>query len=313
MAVQWKHVTNYEEYLVSNTGLIKSLKTNKLMSINNLRGGYRSLQMNADTLKVHIIVAKEFIPNDDPLKNIVNHIDADRLNNNVSNLEWVTIAENNRHGYIVGNNHTTKRAVLQLTEEGETIRHFESFKEASESTGVDSGSIANVCKGKVHHAGGYRWKFAFANPNELHDNPPDMTNFVQIKGFPNHQISKEGTIYSTRFKKLMKIQINADGYKIVSLANNNNKKTFLVHRLVAEHYIPKIKGKDFVNHIDSNKLNSNVDNLEWMTNSENMIHAHNHKKEKQLEIKKLQTPKLVVKATNGPGEKSGVEEKRLKD
>lgn len=329
---KWKPITDHEDYLISNTGLVKSTKTGKLLSIDNLRGGYKSIHINKKSFKIHRLVAKEFIPNDDPTKTVVNHIDANRLNNCITNLEWVTTAENTKQGYITGNNRVTKRAVLQLDLDGNLIRKFESFKEAYEVTGV-KGNIGLVCKGVRKTMGGYKWQFAEANPNELHEDPPDLDEFVQIKGFVNHQIDRNGNIYSTRFRKMMKVQINADGYKVVSLANNKVKKTFLVHRLVAEHFIPKIEGKDLVNHIDSNKLNSHVDNLEWVNNSENVKHANNQKaikekerkdgsdsdsysdsedseeekyvkKEKKLETKKLQTPKLVVKATNGSGEKS---------
>lgn len=49
-----------------------------------------------------------------------------------------------------------------------------------------------------------------------------------------------------------------------------------VHRMVAETFLEKIEGKDFVNHLDGNKQNNKVDNLEWCTRSENMQHAHDN-------------------------------------
>lgn len=244
------------------------------------------------SVKIHRLVAKAFIPNnEDSNKNVVNHMNGDRLNNNVSNLEWVTTAENTKHGYDVGKNHVTKRRIQKLDDEGNVIEEFESFKEARERTGIDDGSIAKVCKGRQQTAGGFRWRFAEQNPNEVHDLEVDLSEAVEVNGFPNYQIFEDGQIYSIRFKKYLKSQTNADGYRSISLANNNVKKTFLVHRLVAEHFIPKIEGKDLVNHIDSNKQNNHVDNLEWCTNAENMKHAYKNK-DKQ---KKVNDVKRVVK------------------
>lgn len=71
----------------------------------------------------------------------------------------------------------------------------------------------------------------------------------------------------------MKQHFDKDKYLIITL-NNKKKKTFKVHRLVAEHFIPNLQNKPCVNHIDGNKQNNNVNNLEWVTPSENMLHAY---------------------------------------
>lgn len=64
------------------------------------------------------------------------------------------------------------------------------------------------------------------------------------------------------------------GYKMVNLWKNNNVRIAYVHRLVAEAFIPRVLGKNEVNHIDNNKSNNNVENLEWCTQSENVTHAY---------------------------------------
>ncbi len=55
---------------------------------------------------------------------------------------------------------------------------------------------------------------------------------------------------------------------------DGNKNKWMLHRLVAECFIPNPENKQFVNHIDGNKKNAHVDNLEWVTHSENMLHAY---------------------------------------
>lgn len=64
------------------------------------------------------------------------------------------------------------------------------------------------------------------------------------------------------------------GYRRVLLSKNGVKKHFLVHRLIAETFIPKADDRNYVNHKDGNKLNNCVSNLEWCTRSENQIHAY---------------------------------------
>lgn len=65
-------------------------------------------------------------------------------------------------------------------------------------------------------------------------------------------------------------------YKIIRLKLNEKYKTYYVHRLVAETFIPNLENKPMINHIDGNKLNNKVYNLEWCTRQENEIHAWKH-------------------------------------
>ena len=89
---------------------------------------------------------------------------------------------------------------------------------------------------------------------------------------PNYLISNTGRIrrighdidHSTR---------NSKGYLVTDLYSNGTRKTFRVHRLVAEEFIPNPYNKPEVNHIDGNKNNNNYSNLEWVTKKENCRHA----------------------------------------
>ena len=96
-----------------------------------------------------------------------------------------------------------------------------------------------------------------------------ISNYGQIKSltFINKQCKKKR-------EKILKSYINNRGYKIIKLTKNKTKKAFFIHRLVAENFIDNLENKKEVNHIDGNKLNNNVKNLEWCTRSENMHHAY---------------------------------------
>ena len=75
-------------------------------------------------------------------------------------------------------------------------------------------------------------------------------------------------------ERILKNSITKRGYYKISLRNGNQYKTHSVHRLVAKTFIPNINNKTEVNHIDGNKLNNCVENLEWASSSENQIHAY---------------------------------------
>lgn len=79
--------------------------------------------------------------------------------------------------------------------------------------------------------------------------------------------------YVTRKEKILKPYISR-GYYQVSLCIDGKYRHFQVHRLVAEAFIPNPENKPQVNHIDGNKLNNDISNLEWVTRSENQLHAY---------------------------------------
>ena len=88
-------------------------------------------------------------------------------------------------------------------------------------------------------------------------------------------VSNTGEIKGVKSGKIRSKNVNKKGYCFVSgsLGSRSSKITFKVHKAVAETFIPLVDGKNLVNHKDGNKLNNHVDNLEWCTNQENIIHA----------------------------------------
>lgn len=91
-----------------------------------------------------------------------------------------------------------------------------------------------------------------------------------IRVLENYEVSDTGLIRNAKTGRLLKQHIGNDGY----LRTQVDGKTRLVHRLIACAFVPANPGKDFVNHIDGNKQNNCVSNLEWVTQSENMKHAY---------------------------------------
>lgn len=104
---------------------------------------------------------------------------------------------------------------------------------------------------------------------------------IDIKGFEGrYAVSNLGRVksFSTQrrtYDKILKNKITHDGYYETALVGDNLKCKYIrTHRLVAIYFVPNPEGKPEVNHKDGNKLNNNADNLEWVTSSENQIHAY---------------------------------------
>lgn len=94
---------------------------------------------------------------------------------------------------------------------------------------------------------------------------------------PNYEVSTEGNVRNKTSGRLLKPQaFGATGYKQVSLKiqETNKFQKRYIHRLVAQAFIENPENKREVNHIDGNKLNNSLSNLEWVTSSENQIKRH---------------------------------------
>jgi len=94
-----------------------------------------------------------------------------------------------------------------------------------------------------------------------------------IEDFPGYEVSTLGRVRNKESRRLLKGALHHSGYWQYCLRKEGNTKTIFIHRLVAKAFIPNPHYKPQVNHIDGNKLNNKVSNLEWVTNQEN----HDHK------------------------------------
>lgn len=112
-----------------------------------------------------------------------------------------------------------------------------------------------------------------------------MEQWIDIEGYEGlYQVSNLGSIRSLyRFNKaqnrlykgkIRTLCFDRRGYNILVLCKEGTQKTFKVHRLVAHHFITNTNNKTEVNHIDGDKTNNHVNNLEWCTPSENVKHSY---------------------------------------
>ena len=184
----WKWIDGYENmYQVSNLGRVRSVDRyvycevspnklqhlfGKVLKIRTDKKGYATVGLCKDGKqkvgKIHRLVAQAFIPNPLNLPQ-VNHIDGDKTNNNMFNLEWCDNSYNQKHAWKYGlqpnyeesnGRGRPARAVAMLDlNTGEILRTFKTLASAGRETKINQFNIRTVCVGDRNHAGGYGWKF----------------------------------------------------------------------------------------------------------------------------------------------------------
>ena len=169
----WKAIAGYEGlYEVSDMGRVKSLKfwKEKILKPQKDKGGYLHVGLSKDghtkQLLVHRIVAEAFVPNPNNLET-VNHKDEVKTNNTVTNLEWMSIKDNNNYGNRNKRssearlNHPAFSKKVQMFDKstGELLATFPSIHEAERVTGIAQSHISSCCLGKLKSAGGYKWRY----------------------------------------------------------------------------------------------------------------------------------------------------------
>ena len=141
-----------------------SISINTLKPYKNIkRYGYLEVYLrlpgSKKTYKIHRLVAEAFIPNPDNLPQI-NHIDENKENNIVSNLEWCTAEYNLNYGsHNKKISQALKRKVFQYSKDGILLAEFNSQTEAAKLTGSKQGGISDCIRGKIKTHNGYIWKY----------------------------------------------------------------------------------------------------------------------------------------------------------
>lgn len=177
MEEKWKPIKNYEGlYEISNFGNVKILsreytkynyltkrynviKVKEKITQGTISKGYRRICLSKNKIEknkyIHQLVAEAFIPNPNNNK-YINHIDGNKQNNRVENLEWCTLHENNRHAYKNGLRKTNDIVpVKQYDLDGNFIKEYKSINQASKETKLDRRHISRNTNGVGKQIGGY--------------------------------------------------------------------------------------------------------------------------------------------------------------
>lgn len=97
--------------------------------------------------------------------------------------------------------------------------------------------------------------------------------WITIKQNENYEISNTGKVRNKKTKRILKPAISNKGYYLVALSNKCKSHTYTIHKLVMQHFDRCAFDYEVINHIDGNKLNNNINNLEYITQKDNCIKA----------------------------------------
>ena len=166
MQEQWKQIMVDEivyDYEVSSHGQVRNMKTGRILKATKNSKGYSTIGLHRNgkktTMLVHRLVALMFIPNNDiQHKTDVNHIDENKTNNCVSNLEWTTHKENCNHGTSIERSAKAHCKKVLCVETGII---YDSAVDAQKQTGLPKQSISRCCNGTKYYktVGGYHWQY----------------------------------------------------------------------------------------------------------------------------------------------------------
>lgn len=260
---KWKEIKNYEDYMISDHGDIYSKIIRKILKLKIDENNYSCIGFNKKMFKVHRLVYDTFIgiKNED---NVIDHIDRNKQNNNLNNLREISKSENSKNRDFT----FTTNKIYQYTLDDKLIQEWNYMGDIVKDFKCNAKIISDCYFGKTENALGFKWR--------LEGLVKDTSDFVNIKITPtetllDYKINRKGEIINKK-NILLRFRV-LTGYYSTNIKTNNNNKCILIHRVMAMTFLENPNNYDIVNHKDKNKLNNEIDNLEWCTIKYNTTHA----------------------------------------
>lgn len=289
--IEYTHLNGVEIpkdlYEINKLGEVRNVKTNVIYKPRDRKenSNYKFTMLYIPSINksinvfFHRLVAFTFLINPDQnTYNVVNHIDHNPENNNLSNLEWVTTARNSD----VSSGMRTKSSrklteYVAKDEKGNEV--YRVTRETAKDFGFSIESLIN-CTSQHKVYKGYYWtaESNLENNKELFykiigfSGNLDDYSWEQVNGYNDLFICREGFFKTSRSNKVIG-SINKDGYIKISVKKNNSEKhhAYFAHRLVVEHFMGvKLKEGEVIDHINTIKTDNSIDNLKISNSIDNM-------------------------------------------
>ena len=151
---EWRLISGTDDYYISNKGRFR--RGNSLRKVTLDMEGYARCNIGTKKCRVHRLVAEAFIPNPDNLP-VVDHLDADKANNNVENLRWCTQQDNTQAAKDMGLGNNMRRTMVLVLDNDDNGQLYATQTDAANATGVNRKAVNKVVLGKEKSRGGYRF------------------------------------------------------------------------------------------------------------------------------------------------------------
>lgn len=274
----WKQIPQWyikdTQISVSNKGRLKSCR-GVITTPRPRKDGYSSVEVKGHTFRItHLILHAFNIKQRTNEHKYVNHKDLDPTNNCLENLEWCTAAENNMHSYRTNPNRKSNAAKQSKPVECYINGKWEKIASANEAArhfNLDHGSIRQACRKNWQPKG---HTFRYGTPHEL-----DKFENEEWRTIPNSkaEVSSLGRFKDTR-GVVKTPSACTNGYVVVGL----NGKLHRIHILIAQCFLPPpLPEQTQVDHKDGEPSNNRLENLRWVTPSENIKNSYANNKDRK--------------------------------
>jgi hypothetical protein len=269
---EWKIIEGFDDYKISNYGDIFSIISNKLLSKSVNEEGYEMIRLTKNDerpgFSIHRLVFRTF-SGEIPENKVVDHINRISSDNYVGNLRLLTYSENNiNRSYKKSKFHE----IYQYTLDNKFLMKWESAENIEINTGFSRKGIYECAIGKIKSSSGFIWKY------------PENVRITNLSGFKivttndkftysKYKINEDGIVINKN--NFILTPGKHDGYKFVVLKSDSiESHHYFVHRLVAMTFLPNTNPKyNIVNHLDEDKSNANVNNLQWTDHTGNVKYS----------------------------------------
>ena len=276
----WLPIADYPEYKVSNLGHVKKgevlikVRTRNYVKVGPRKGGVK--------MSINRLVAKYFVPNDDPIKKtILTSIDGNNRNSKASNLRW----DMRKRQVLPTKSRGSDKPILQYDLKMKFVKEWSSIKAiiADINHNYHASAIYDSIN-NVKSVYGYIWKYkTYVKKKITLEADETFKTIGQFKDniFSNYEVSNYGKVRHIKTKKYTKLAISVN-YPIIKLIDDSRASNqVLIHKLVAYLFVPNTEKHNAIQHIDGNIKNNYYKNLKWITVT--------HIKPKKVSIKQIFT------------------------
>ena len=285
----WKTIPEFSNYEINDQCVIRNKTTLREQTKHIVYGYYVVQMVHDETAKrrgrgVARLMLLSFVGPPPTIKHTADHIDRNPLNDSLENLRWATKTEQRNNQTRGCGKKNSEIGVVRIDPITLEEIKFTSLGEAYKITGINKGNISNCAKGRQRIAGGFMWKYEEESDDLLEEvwikiKKRDGTYYeedpkVDVSQFGRLRDRRCGGILKKRTSDYITDSVHRENkrYPSISIGGENNR---FLHEIFATTLLgPPPEKSMVVNHKNGDIFDTTLENLEWVSRSENATHGH---------------------------------------